>query len=112
VLDTLSSRGFCSRRRSSSPIPSSREAAAAWTVMTIVPSAMALRNLRLRDWIRRATMATTKIRPTNASLNVAHASDVAMTSMMNPISSGSLIGVRNRTMESAPRRPSESGSEN
>ena len=50
--------------------------------------------------------------PTNCSLNVAVAIEVAMTSMMKPISSGSLIGVRNRTIDSAPRRPSESGSEN
>ena len=35
-----------------------------------------------------------------------------MTTIRKPISSGSLIGVRKRTIESAPRRPSESGSEN
>ena len=53
-----------------------------------------------------------KITPTNESLNVATAIDVAMTSMMNPISSGSLIGVRKRTIDNAPSRPSESGKEN
>ncbi|MNC89095.1 hypothetical protein D3C83_49930 [compost metagenome] len=45
-------------------------------------------------------------------MNVATAIEVAMTSMMNPISSGSLIGVLNRTIDSAPSRPSDSGSEN
>ena len=36
----------------------------------------------------------------------------AITSMMNAISSGSLMGVLKRTIDSAPSRPSESGSEN
>ncbi len=57
-------------------------------------------------------MATANRRPTKASLNVAVAIEAAITSMMNPISSGSLIGVRKRTIDSAPSRPSESGSEN
>jgi hypothetical protein len=50
--------------------------------------------------------------PTNASLKVAVASETAMTSMTKPISSGSLIGVRKRTIESAPSSPRDSGSEN
>ena len=74
---------------------------------------MALRpTLAASPWTTSATRATPNSTPTNASLKVAVAIDAAMTSMMNPISSGSLIGVRNRTIESAPRRPSDSGSEN
>ena len=37
--------------------------------------------------------------------------DAAMTSMMKPTSSGSLIGVRNRMIDSAPSSPSDSGRE-
>ena len=43
---------------------------------------------------------------------MAQASEVAMTIIRKPISSGSLIGVRNRTIDSAPSRPSDNGSEN
>ena len=50
--------------------------------------------------------------PKKVILKVAQAIELAITSMMNPISSGSLIGVRNRTIERAPSNPSESGSEN
>ena len=38
--------------------------------------------------------------------------ETATTSRMKPISSASLIGVRKRTIDSAPSRPRESGSEN
>ena len=53
-----------------------------------------------------------KMMPKKVILKVAQAIELAITSMMNPISSGSLIGVRNRTIERAPSNPSESGSEN
>jgi hypothetical protein len=45
-------------------------------------------------------------------LKVAQHNDEATTSMMKPISSGSLIGVLNRTIDKAPSKPKERGSEN
>ncbi len=60
----------------------------------------------------RVTSATPRMPTRKSTLKVAQASEVAITSMMKPISSGSLIGVRKRTIDSAPSRPSDSGSEN
>ena len=50
--------------------------------------------------------------PRKSRLKVAQAIEAAITSMIKPISSGSLIGVLKRTIESAPSKPNESGSEN
>ena len=43
--------------------------------------------------------------------SVAQQIEVAINAMRKPISSGSLIGVRKRTIESAPRRPRDIGNE-
>jgi hypothetical protein len=53
-----------------------------------------------------------RIMARNTILKIAQLMEDAITSMMNPISSGSLTGVLNRTMERAPSKPSESGNEN
>ena len=45
-------------------------------------------------------------------LKVAIEIDAAMTSIINPISSGSLMGVLKRTIERAPNNPRDKGSEN
>jgi hypothetical protein len=45
-------------------------------------------------------------------LNVAQDREEATTSIMKPISSGSFIGVLNRTIDKAPSNPRERGSEN
>ena len=60
----------------------------------------------------RATRVRERMTARNLKLKVAQAREVAMTTIRKPISSGSLMGVRKRTMESAPRRPSDRGSEN
>ena len=48
----------------------------------------------------------------NKILKVAHAIDDAINNIKNPISSGSLIGVLNLTIDKAPNSPNESGREN
>jgi hypothetical protein len=48
----------------------------------------------------------------NGRLNVAHVRLEAITSRINPTSSGSLIGVLNLTIDKAPRRPKDRGIEN
>ena len=64
------------------------------------------------DDVNMSAMVLDNVNMSGTTINNANLSDVAITSRMNPISSGSLIGVRKRTIESAPRRPSERGSEN
>ena len=44
-----------------------------------------------------------------AKFSVAQQIDVAIIAIKNPISSGSLIGVRKRTIDSAPSSPSDIG---
>ena len=61
---------------------------------------------------KRAIIATRSKITRNKILKVAQHMDDAITSIINPISSGSLMGVRNRTIDKAPKRPKERGKEN
>jgi hypothetical protein len=80
-------------------------------VITITPSRLRNFQPRAARVSTRLTTATTNSITTCRKLNVAADIEDAITSMIKPISSGSLIGVRNRMMDRAPSNPSESGME-
>jgi hypothetical protein len=59
-----------------------------------------------------AVTAANNMIPKKDILKVAQHIDDATTNMINPISSGSFIGVRNLTIDNAPSKPRDKGSEN
>ena len=98
-------------RRARSMASAFSAASPAGSVRTRTPSRPRKRNPAAARASRRQTTAAAYSQKMKEKFAVAAQIDAAMTSMMKPTSSGSLIGVRKRMIESEPSRPRESGSE-